>query len=1842
MAEFKLDRFKYNWRGEWSPSTEYKRDDVVGYGGSSFVCIVAHTSDSLFSADLNNQDITNNVPDPRWIKMTDGYDWRDQWQMSDVYDPGDIVFYGGNLYLCVEAHVSTSAFADNSNKWVSYSESISFRQNWETSTLYRINEVIRYNGIVYRCIEEHTSSSSLTDNQSAWTIYYEGFQYRNRWSSGTTYRLNDIVIYKGSLYKAIQENSDGEFSNNNWTLIAPGYRFKGEWNSGNTYGIGDVVRHGGWLFYSLTNNTNSNPVNSIYQPAVKDWEIISKGINFRGNWNVNVSYKTGDIVRRGGQLFLALLDTDVATDGSSLDYLDSSNWELLNKGQNYRADWKVGETYAVGDIVVFFGSAFICKIEHESDNINFPAKDIPSVGSGFIFWDIVVEAGSEVGLQRRGDLLTYNLVREFYGDDSSFGNTRLPIGNNGELLKVDESGDIIYKNYGEINRVFYVAETGVDDENDPQAGISPFKPYKTVRFACERADDSFEGTTTVRVRTGRYKEVLPIIVPAKTAIVGDELRSTSIVAAGPVANLADDSEFTIASLTRILQIIQEVITNQTGPLTRSAGNPLTPVVLTKTIQVSFDPPVFDEETGVEIFDTTTIPVIGINDAAVDIQNLILKIQQYITFRVESIGSLPSITGSNIANQSEGYRDSVLVLQANKHFLAEEAVAFTKLQFPSYNFNEELCKRDLRRFVDAWAYDITFTGNYKSILAARYYANGVKGSQLEDMFYLRDASGVRNLTVSGLNGELIINELAPYNIPTGGAYCSLDPGWGPADERTWIKTRSPYIQNVTTFGRGAVGQKIDGALHAGGNKSMVSNDFTQIIDDGIGAWVLNQGRAELVSVFSYYAHVGYLATNGGIIRGTNGNCSYGTYGALADGNDNSEIPLTAEVNNRTTQASATVFAGDFTDTIQIIEWDNCGINYSQAAASFVGAGIGASVKFEDFRDDAVFNTLILDTSDTITQSIGGGGYLRIQNNAQVHETPNGDLTSITLAANDPNDEEDYIGMRIILTGGPGTGQYGYISAYNSTTKVASVLRESDDVAGWDHVIPGTPVTNPLTLSTSYRIEPRPIFTHPGFNPEQFALGLNTNWGSIVYGETTDFFTNIEGQLGTGDVNDQDGLVPVSATFNIEKRGRQYIVEIENSGAGYSVGDEIIFFGNELGGITPYNDLVITVTAITNDSTNSITAISSNGVGASGKFIAITEAGTAGQYSFDGESWPDGFNMPVLGDWTVLGAGNNQFVAISTNSSDASYSFNGIDWTLSQLPLIRSWNSIVYGSDKFVAVADQNTAAYSTNGESWTAVILPTPGGSGLNNWIDIAYGKNIFVAISSTANIIATSTNGINWTGSLLIDDSTAIAKEWVGIAYGNDRFVALAKDGTVLYSFDTVTWFEETMPVIAGTLEWSKIRYGQGVFFALTKVTAGGSTDVAATSEYGISWTTRTLASSTNWKSIAFGNPFVELLDSSVGRNTPVWVAISNNNITNKIRTGARATGRVIVEAGIIFRVKIWNPGSGYRNEPVLTVVSPTATSEAKFQNRLGDGVLPQPSWLNRGVGYRTGTTRITITGNGSADVIPVGKFLTLDKLSKFVTPGAQIFFQGNPTRYTVVTIQPLNNNTNNTSGRAVIRVSPELRVRDLLEHNSSAVLREKYSQVRITGHDFLDIGTGNFEQTNYPELYSGVFFSAPENEVVEVDGGRVFYTATDQGGNFRTGELFSVEQATGIVTISADFFDLSGLEELRLGGIRVGGSGAVIREFSTDPTLSEDSNNVIPTQRAIKSFLDNRLSLGGSEVATFEVQTGQILLGGPDTIGNPLGLKIIVRSRTDFEGSGAGLSGSIIAQNMFYRSFTE
>ena len=137
---------------------------------------------------------------------------------------------------------------------------------------------------------------------------------------------------------------------------------------------------------------------------------------------------------------------------------------------------------------------------------------------------------------------------------------------------------------------------------------------------------------------------------------------------------------------------------------------------------------------------------------------------------------------------------------------------------------------------------------------------------------------------------------------------------------------------------------------------------------------------------------------------------------------------------------------------------------------------------------------------------------------------------------------------------------------------------------------------------------------------------------------------------------------------------------------------------------------------------------------------------------------------------------------------------------------------------------------------------------------------------------------------------------------------------------------------------------------------------------------------------------------------------------------------------------------------------------------------------------------------------------------------------------------------------------------------------RKRFSLVRLTGHDFAKVGTGDKTTTNWPGQPTQPADQADQIVTNSTDPGRVYHVSTDEDGNFYVGDYFKVDQATGNVTLDASAFNLKGLQTLQLGAIG-GLIGATINEFSTDTSLSQNSDNKVPTQKAIKTYVASQIT---------------------------------------------------------------
>lgn len=172
---------------------------------------------------------------------------------------------------------------------------------------------------------------------------------------------------------------------------------------------------------------------------------------------------------------------------------------------------------------------------------------------------------------------------------------------------------------------------------------------------------------------------------------------------------------------------------------------------------------------------------------------------------------------------------------------------------------------------------------------------------------------------------------------------------------------------------------------------------------------------------------------------------------------------------------------------------------------------------------------------------------------------------------------------------------------------------------------------------------------------------------------------------------------------------------------------------------------------------------------------------------------------------------------------------------------------------------------------------------------------------------------------------------------------------------------------------------------------------------------------------------------------------------------------------------------------------------------------------------------------------------------------------------------------------------APTIRVG--LARDEFAEIVVRISTCRVTGHDFLDVGTGGYNSTNYPsKIYGAPREARQGNEVEERSRGRVFSVTTDQDGIFRVGRFFTVDQGTGRVTFAASIA-LSNLDGI---GFK---RGVAISEFSNDEKFTDGATDAVPTENAVQGYVDLRLGIFRSNNESVDVAT-RIGPGFLDTAG--------------------------------------
>ena len=248
------------------------------------------------------------------------------------------------------------------------------------------------------------------------------------------------------------------------------------------------------------------------------------------------------------------------------------------------------------------------------------------------------------------------------------------------------------------------------------------------------------------------------------------------------------------------------------------------------------------------------------------------------------------------------------------------------------------------------------------------------------------------------------------------------------------------------------------------------------------------------------------------------------------------------------------------------------------------------------------------------------------------------------------------------------------------------------------------------------------------------------------------------------------------------------------------------------------------------------------------------------------------------------GNGFFVA--TRSIGVSYSNDGITWSATN-PVGFVGGKITFGNGLFVTVG--NSGGSGTVFTSPDAFVWTSRTAASNDTWSAITYGNGLFVAVAISytgGGGIMTSPDGITWTLRVGVGSGG-----FTGVTFGFGTYVAskTGSPGTIVISYDGITWFDQTTGFSSDTVFFANgifttgknysydgitwvaasspntpvsITYGNGYFMAVT------DTEIKYLySIDGITWTADTPPNSSNFIGIAFGeNTFISVASGGTNR----------------------------------------------------------------------------------------------------------------------------------------------------------------------------------------------------------------------------------------------------------------------------------------------------------------------------------------------------------------------------------------
>ena len=962
----------------------------------------------------------------------------------------------------------------------------------------------------------------------------------------------------------------------------------------------------------------------------------------------------------------------------------------------------------------------------------------------------------------------------------------------------------------------------------------------------------------------------------------------------------------------------------------------------------------------------------------------------------------------------------------------------------------------------------------------------------------------------------------------------------------------------------------------GNRSMLSNDFTQVADLGYGVITTNGGLTEAVSMFTYYCQISYYSINGGQIRSVAGSASHGVYALVAEGADPLEVPTPTDLYYDFAQSIACYYPSStyanstsgliiYVHNYSYVPLNNSeleidhgnGIIYKYPVnTAYTGADLptgvarltlgattgvsGLSGLYASVADGTIMtvrqNQVVLLSGNLANVAVRPSTGLVLSESPDVYRvlqfTPYSlpaDPTTVTITAGTP---------ATFTTGSAHRLLSGYTVSFTTTGSLPTGI----DTTTWYYVLSSGLTSTQFQISEFLGGTPISLSSAGTGTTKITNQGLTTtllreNYSYIqltVY-QPNDYTTTY------GTASNTTHVSGVSVTGSIST-GTMTVTAV---GSG-TITNGMHVTGGTLSATTP---AVYVVKQLTGTNAATVTPTGSNGGNGVTSFTVSSATGIVAGQIISGNNMPTGAFVGSIVSTTVNIVDYRGDALAMTGNASGAYSFrtagntgtytvteSGVSQTSTTLSLVLDSVTVSSTTDMYVGTPIVFGVSIAVTSTDDLTNYLTTTSTIGLVANMPIRFTGTVFGGLAtSTTYYVSQVINSSQFTisatlGGEVYDVSTANGNCTVA-TYGTiGNLVA----GTTYYVAHAI---DHTHVVLSTT---------QGaVSTVVTQTTSSGSIEFVVSGKVPVSVNLNS-TSATFTTNYDHGLSTYDVIKLETTGNLPTGI-----NTISHYYVSSTPTSRTFTVSTVPYGTDAGTSGSQNGTHYF-----------SRVSGRVGD-----KSFAIVGLSPKDETRVIGTTFNWKGQDYIITRY---DSPATTFTAYARIFIERINLSTGVQSDTGLANNVLLYVGAVTLKSAV---VRGTTGAEGTLTIR--ISLTRVTGHDLLEIGTGSYADTNYPhEIYGPAVNSLqPGDEVHERTVGRVFYVTTDQYGNFKVGPYFSVDQGTGKVTFSAAIA-LSNLDGL---GFK---RGVPIAEFSTDVLMTNNSPDTVPTQSAVRGYIERRLGV--------------------------------------------------------------